>query len=165
MYLRTALIVAMFLMPLVFADVGPGPDPVSVVVKVVDNGAPYTGTVEMTYLCSAATARTTEPKNSVDPYDMKMTCEAGECVRGTYYKFNDCFYSNGRFELKADGKTLTSEEVSLETPGSYEFDMNVETGALTAAPDKPQGLKDYFCIIPGVLMALLVGGAYVRSRK
>src|SRR4030042_5342999 len=104
---------------MVFADVGPGPDPIDVAVNVVENGAPYTGAVEMTYLCSDAEVRTTEPKGSVDPYDMVMECEAGECVRGAYYKFNPCYASKGRFELKVGSNTVTSPEVSLESAGTY----------------------------------------------
>ena len=170
--MKTALIVAMLLMPLAFADIGPGPSPVGVMVNVMKDGAPYAGAVEMTYLCSDATERTTEPQGSVEPYDMVMDCNGGSCTRPQYYKFNPCFYSKGRFELKAEGKTVTSQEVSLEGPGAHNYDMDAATGVLTneagnPIPEpgpEPDQVPPNWCCLPGLGLVLLPALAIARTR-
>ncbi len=176
---KIALVAAMllFVLPLVSADVGPGPSPVGVMVKVMKDGAAYTGTVEMTYLCSNAAVRKTVPQSPVEPYDMVMECAGGSCTRPQYYKFNPCFYSKGRFELKADGKNVTSSEVSLETPGGHDFEMDVATGALTTGgtplpepeptPEpspEPTPNPPSWCCLPGLGLVLLPALAVVRKR-
>jgi hypothetical protein len=169
---KIALIAALllFALSLVSADVGPGPSPVGVMVKVVKNGAPYTGAVEMTYLCSDAAERHTDPKNAVDPYDMQMTCSDGSCTRPQYYKFNPCFYSKGKFELKADGKNVTSQEVSLETSGGHNFEMDVATGALTTGGNlipepgpEPSPTPSNWCCLPTFGLVLLPALAMARK--
>jgi len=172
--MKFGLAIALLLLavPIAFADVGPGPSPVGVMVKVMKNGAPYTGAVEMTYLCSDATERHATPKGSVDPYDMEMTCSEGSCTRPQYYKFNPCFYSKGRFELKADGKTVTSEEVSLESPGGHDFEMDVANGTLTTGgnpipepgPGPEPNPTPSWCCLPGLGLILLPALAVVRKR-
>jgi hypothetical protein len=142
-------------------------------VKVLKNGQPYTGTVQMTYLCSDATVRKTVPLGSVDPYDMVMECTGASCTRPQYYKFNPCFYSKGRFQLAADGKNVTSQEVSLETSGGHNFEMDVATGALTSGgnpipepgpePGPTPGPSNW-CCLSGLGLVLVPGLAIARKR-
>ncbi|VVC02690.1 Uncharacterised protein [Candidatus Burarchaeum australiense] len=179
---KFAAIVAIVLLALgglAFADIGPGPDPAYVMVTLTSGGAPYAGEAAMTYLCSKATERKLTANNSVEPIDVLMACEAGKCIRGAYYKFNPCFYSNGSFELAVNGKTVTSREVYLESPGNYEFSMDVNTGALNASPRNPQPpgpgpapnpapapwYRRYCCCSSASVLALLPAFAYMRSRK
>ncbi|VVB66248.1 Uncharacterised protein [Candidatus Gugararchaeum adminiculabundum] len=130
MFFACAILVAVFFFSnLISADIGPGPDPPSFTLTLVSNGATYSGPANVTYLCSKATDRNENPQNSVAPYDLELKCEKGICTNsGWYYKFNQCFYSSGKFQAIVNGQTFTSDEVSLEKAGTYTFTLDVTPG-------------------------------------
>ncbi len=124
------LLIICFLASVIFADVGPGPSAPEVKLNLLENGKPYTGEATANYLCSLATTRG-PPTGSVEPGDVQLECANGVCTSsGWYYKFNPCFYSKGKFEITAKGKTVITPEVSVENGGPYSFDVDIATGAI-----------------------------------
>lgn len=139
------------------ADAGPGPVPVELSVDLVKGGKPFAGEVEMFYLCSNATTRGLD--SGVKPGDLQLNCTGGKCFSDYwYYKFNPCFYSKGRLEAKVGGKTLTSEEISLEAGGSYSFTFDVESGEAKQTNYSPS------CLPIGLIVLLFAASFAFAAR-
>ncbi|MDO8553735.1 MAG: hypothetical protein Q7S22_02925 [Candidatus Micrarchaeota archaeon] len=137
-----------FLASVIFADTGPGPASPEIKIKLFDNSKPYTGEATANYLCSLATERG-PPKGAVEPGDVQLECANGECSdAGWYYKFNPCFYSEGKFEITTNGKTVITPKVSLENPGTYSFDVDVGTGKIAGEEFKSSCLGAILLAIP-----------------
>ncbi len=159
-FFKKALLVAAFLLfigQLFFADAGPGPAPVDFTVDLMKEGKPYVGEAEMAYLCSNATERGLS--RGVEPGDVALKCTAGKCINEEwYYKFNPCFYSKGRLEAKVEGQTVTSEEVSLESGGSYSFNFDVETGEIKQTNYSPP------CLPIGLLVLAFAAALFAKAK-
>jgi len=144
----------------IFADIGPGPAAPSLKVRLVRNGAPYTGDANVTFLCSLATERG-PPPGAVEPGDFQLECSAGNCTNsGWYYKFNPCFASKGRLEAVADGKSAVSGEFSLASGGSYDFKLDLDTGALTNSSGGPVGPSPGQCL-PAAVLGVVLAAAFI----
>jgi len=125
------ILILCILASVIFADVGPGPEPVVIKLNLLENGKPYIGDANATYLCSLATERGS-PKGSVKPGDIEMECFEGKCnTAGWYYKFNPCFHSKGNFSVTAKGKTVVSPEISVEDKTYYNFNFDLDTNQIT----------------------------------
>lgn len=135
-----------------FADVGPGPQPPSFTVKLMERGMSYTGDANVTFLCDAATERG-PPENAVDPGDLALECNAGVCTNTNwYYKFNPCFGANGAFEVIAGDRTVTTGIVTIENGETYNID--IQSGAVTE-------VSPSICL-PSALLLLLAAGFLKR---
>ncbi|GEM_PF-1513090 len=158
-----ALVFLMF--GLAHADVGPSPNAPEIGIHILENGEEYMGDVEMTYVCS------TEPPPDVEPDDelfgiyMPLECDAGLCTN-TYwfYKLNDCFYSEGVFEMNANGENVTSREVDLTQAGMYEYSFDVGTGEFEVVSEEPRPDTGAYCCLPGLMLALLPLAVFIRTR-
>jgi hypothetical protein len=145
-----------------FADVGPGPAPPSLRLVLYQSGERYTGDATATYLCSAAEERG-EPTGAVQPGDMPLSCSGGACtIDRWYYKFNPCFASIGRIEVKTQNGSAVSGEFSMEKGGAYDYDMDVASGALSGKGRSDNGMP---CIGGAAMMAAIMGGALFLSSK
>jgi hypothetical protein len=125
------LLVLMLLVAAVFADIGPGPVHPALKVTLYKGGERYTGEANATYLCSAAKERGI-PKGAVEPGDMPLNCGSGYCfVDSWYYKFNPCFASTGRVEVKTPVGSAVSSEFTMKEGNEYQYDMDIASGALS----------------------------------
>jgi hypothetical protein len=155
-----AILLALMMAGSVFADVGPGPAPPSLNIVLYKSGERYTGDATATYLCSAAKERG-EPTGAVSPGDMPLSCSGGVCtIQRWYYKFNPCFASSGRVEIKTADGSAVSGEFSMQDGAGYDYDMDVSTGALSGK-GKTGGVP---CL--GVAAIIVIaGGALFLSSK
>ncbi|MBI4399714.1 hypothetical protein HY570_03100 [Candidatus Micrarchaeota archaeon] len=159
--MRGVLGIAVFFLLLVspvLADFGPSPERPVIEINLFKGTEKYTGTANVTYLCSQATERG-EPKNAVKPGDLDLQCSQGKCTNtGWYYKFNPCFTSKGKFQVITEGRSAVTEEVSFESPGFYSLDVDVETGKINRSDNF------YIPCITSFLGILLLS-LFVFSRK
>jgi hypothetical protein len=168
----TYLLIVCILASVIFADIGPGPEPVVIKLNLLENGKPYTGEATAIYQCSLATERG-PPKGSVEPGDKQMECFEGKCnTAGWYYKFNPCFHSKGNFSVTANGKTIVSPEISLEDNTYYVFDFDLATNQITKTdgsgeivnPPGPDPEPNPSCI-PGIALVAIAFLATVAVKK
>lgn len=156
------LVLALFGMA--YADVGPSPAAPSITLRVLENGEPYTGYVEVTYICSEELPPDVEPDDDLFGIYMPLECEDGVCTNyDWYYKLNDCFYSSGVFEMKNGGETKSSIEVDLTSPGDYEFSFDVETDVFLTLKHEPKQQIN-ICCGSFLMLVLLPLAAFVRSQ-
>jgi len=158
-------VVLLLLLNISFADVGPSPDAPSITLRVLENGEPYAGHVEVRYICTKELPPDVEPDDDLFGIYMPLECEDGVCTNPVwFYKLNECFYSSGVFEMKDGGGTKSSIEVDLTSPGNYEFSFDVETGVFLTLKREPKQQVDV-CCGSFLIFVLLPLAAFVRSRR
>jgi hypothetical protein len=156
-WLMAFLIVA-FLVNSTFADVGPGPAPPSLRVVLYKAGERFTGDATANYLCSAAKERG-PAAGAVQPGDKPLSCSGGVCtIDSWYYKFNPCFASTGRIEVKTSNGAAVSNEFTMESGRDYAYDMDVASGALTG-----KGGGDSQCAGAAGILAFCALFAFARA--
>ncbi len=157
------MILALLILPLCHADVGPSPTPPKIMVHLVSNGVPATGVSEITYHCNGTDV--SEPASPVEPHTIALSCSAGTCTNdaGWYYKFNPCFgFPAGHFTYVFDGKTVRSEEVSFkDTLTSYDITIDAPSGQVKSK----MGTNVPTNCMPALVLPALLGAAFFLSRK
>ncbi|MEW6723289.1 MAG: hypothetical protein AB1324_08550 [Candidatus Micrarchaeota archaeon] len=158
--LKMAFLALMLAAPLVFADVGPSPEPPKVVVNLVKDGAPAAGVESITYHCMGSVE--TPDAGAVEPQPIELACTSGKCTneKGWYYKFNPCFsFPEGYFSYTLDGKEVTTESFSFdESYSSYEITIDAPSGNVTSK----LGSSVPGCGSAFVLAAALLGALFAR---
>jgi hypothetical protein len=162
-----ALCSLLLIMAVAFADAPPPMLP-SVHISLVNNGQPYAGEANLTYLCSLAENRTIVNSSVREPGDMAINCSKGLCAAGEWYEWyaysNPCFYSTGRFMVRAENRTLTSQEISLEEGGYYKFTFDIATGALNASEENPHPNPPASPLCPSLAMLGFVAIVALANR-
>lgn len=174
--MRKTFVIILFsllaLLPLVFADLA-APMPPQINFNLTKNGQPYLGDANVTYICSVAKNQTN--MNDSDLADISLRCLPGSCTnqlaydymgRSWYYPGSPCFYSKGKFRVEADGKTLTTQELSLERAGLYEFKFDIATGVLNASEkNPPPGREEYPNPCYCSTLFILLGLVFLANKK
>ncbi len=164
--MRFLLIVALavFLIPLAHADVGPSPQPPLVTVRMYTNGTPDARVTEITYHCMGSES---SDDGAVTQRLMTIPCSDGVCSNnGTawFYKFNPCFtFPPGYFSYEVDGSSVASESFNLsENQTAYDISIDSDTGVITSqfGSTLPSG-----CCLPGLVLPGIVAGAVFFGRK
>ncbi|MDD5339693.1 MAG: hypothetical protein PHV13_00405 [Candidatus ainarchaeum sp.] len=156
--LHLALVVMLFLaaLPVAFADVGPSPQPPSVVIHLVKNNMPVTTVSEITYNCLGSTDENVS--NAVAPVPIKLACTAGTCTNenGWYYKFSPCFGFPGGY-ISYDlghGKIRTGDFTYNESYQKYEMTIDAESGNITSRSGSsiPSCLPAFLLLLVPILL-------------
>lgn len=161
--INLAFLIAILILPLAHADVGPSPAPPKVVVRIVEDGQPATSVTHVTYHCRGTDER--NESGAVSPHPINLTCSDGVCTNdgGWYYKFNPCFgFPEGYFTYEHGGKEIRTE--TLDRNKSYEnYDVTVDapTGQITANRGSSCSLTGF--ILPAIVLGSLALG--FCSRK
>ncbi len=139
-----------------FADVGPSPDPPSLVVTFTKNNQIYDGEINLNYVCNIAPTNDGSP---VGEREVVFSCTAGLCTNEYwFYKFNPCFDSgDGYFKYQEAGKEYAqTEDISFGNNGAR-FEINLDTGEIKQFPNDngPDNLT--CCGTPALILLLLIG--------
>ncbi len=158
-----ALLLVLLFSSISFADIAAPMKPL-VQLNITNNGQPYLGEVNVTYLCL-------ETQNE-SAGRIALLCQNGSCNNGISYSYADwfgpgssCFYSKGRFIVEAEGTTTTTDEVSLEQEGDYYFEFDVGTGRLTASEKNPKPPEPNPCCPSAALAGLVLACAFAGGIR
>ena len=157
------MILVLLALPLCYADVGPAPNPPTVIVRLVSNGIPAAGVSEITYHCMGSDV--SDPASAVEPYMTIWSCSAGTCTNegSYYYKFNPCFdFPGGHFSYEFDGKTVRSEDVKFNSEfTTYDITIDAASGQVKSkvGSNMPTGC------LPAMVLPAFLGAVFLLSRK
>jgi hypothetical protein len=158
--MRAILILALLVLPLAHADVGPSPAPPTVVVHLVKEGQPASSVAQITYHCMGTDER--NETGAVSPYPVNLSCSGGTCTNDQqwYYKFNPCFsFPRGYFTYEYDGKQIRSEDWDLnKSYEKYDITIDAPTGQIS-------GNSGSSCNLAGFVLATVAASALAYSRK
>ncbi|MFH0884634.1 MAG: hypothetical protein V1861_02910 [Candidatus Micrarchaeota archaeon] len=156
---RLAFLIAILALPLSFADVGPAPSPPTVVLHLMENGAPAVSVTQVTYHCMGVD---TAEAGSVNPYPVDFPCDAGVCTNsgGWYYKFNPCFsFPQGYFTYEYNGKQVRTEDWDMnQSYDKYDITIDAPTGQIS-------GNVGSSCNLAGFILAAVACSALALSRR
>lgn len=157
------LVMLLLAASVVFADVGPAPDPPKVVVHMVKDGQPETSIESITYKCVipyGGGAMMNEPR------PVEFHCDGGTCTNDGsdwFYKFDPCFsFPRGEFTYSYNGKQMVSERFEFsDSFDKYELTIDAPSGHI----DSKLGSSLPGCCGSGFMIgAILAGMAFVRKR-
>ncbi|MBN2478330.1 hypothetical protein JXB01_03510 [Candidatus Micrarchaeota archaeon] len=123
-------LILLFVIPLLFADIGPSPPSPEISVLLELEGNPFTEDIPLEYHCS----QNHEVSGSIiGQRTVPFSCSEGACTsEGWFYKLNPCFEDNaGYFTYIYNNKTYTTEPFGVSSGGVYEFTIDVSTGSFT----------------------------------
>jgi hypothetical protein len=152
------LMFVLLALPLVYADVGPGPTQPEVIVHFVKGGVVETTVSNVTYNCMG---NKTNATGAVSQTRIVLTCVGGTCDnnRSWFYKFNPCFrFLPGTFSYEFNGKEMETEMFNTSSYTKYEMTVEAETGKITSTtvtiPQKPP------TCLPGFLLLVILCGMF-----
>ncbi|HSB46824.1 MAG TPA: hypothetical protein VLD37_02335 [Candidatus Bilamarchaeum sp.] len=159
--MRLLLLAAILLAaPVVFADVGPSPEPPQVVVHMVKDGNPDSSVESITYNCMGETG----DDGAVSQRQMDLGCSAGTCTNSAwFYKFNPCFsFPGGTFSYEYGGERVESDSVGFnDSFNKYEITIDAPSGRVQS---KLGSSLPGCCGSGFIIGAVLAGAAFARKR-
>ncbi len=161
-------LIAILILPLANADVGPSPPAPSITVQLVTNGQPEPSVTQIIYHCMGTDER--NASGAVDPHPVILTCSAGRCTNsgGWYYKFNPCFgFGDGYFSYQYDGREVETGYISSlfsETGGDkyYYIEIEAPSGQFKSASSSDKGACPFAMV---AFPALLCASALLRNES
>jgi len=135
--LAVSLVLLVFGVGVIFADIGPGPATPDITIRFMDNGTPYEGEISAIFHCSEPAISGSSP---LADRDIELVCDKGVCHNDNwFYKFNPCFYpKTGRVMYGVGGDAIIPSEGMAFTEGkAYEVKVDVGTGKVS----QDSGLK------------------------
>jgi hypothetical protein len=157
--MRAILLLALLVLPLAHADVGPSPSPPKVTVHLVTNGQPETRVSAIMYHCMGTD--TTDPASPVEPHVVEMVCTSGTCTNDEwYYKFSPCFtFPEGYFSYDYLGSEVRTESVgSNKSYEKYDITIDAPTGQVS-------GNVVSSCNLAGIILPAIMGAALLMARR
>lgn len=157
--MRAILLLAILVLPLVHADVGPAPSPPKVTVHLVTNNQPETRVSAITYHCMGTDV--TDPASPVEPHVVEFACSGGTCTNDEwYYKFSPCFgFPEGFFSYDYLGSEVRTETVgSNKSYEKYDITLDAPTGQVS-------GNTESSCNLAGFILPAIMGAALLSSRR
>lgn len=136
---------------MVYADVGPSPEPPKVTVNLVSGNAPATDINEIVYHCYG---ESNSSDSVVSDRLVALPCNNGICKNSDswFYKLNPCFsFPYGYFSYQLNGIEKQTEIFNIsEGQSTYDMTFDVQTGEL-----KSSTYTSGFCIAGFVLLGLV----------
>jgi hypothetical protein len=132
-----AVLVVLLLFSLAHADVGPAPPRPSVIVHLIDGGAPATSVTWITYNCMDAEEE--DVGSAVAPVAVRMECANATCTNGGgwYYKLNPCYnFPGGHFSYELEGTLVRTASFNW-SGGAYETTIDIRNAAVHETPAPP----------------------------
>ncbi len=164
--MRAILLLALLVLPLAHADVGPSPAPPKVTVHLTEGGQFATSITQLTYHCLGTDER--NESGAVTPYPVNFSCSGGTCTNDQqwYYKFNPCFgFPDGYFTYQYGGSEVRTEDLSAlfggsERKNTYYVEIEASTGQLKSGSVSDDGSCPLTMIL---LPAILACGFWKRG--
>ncbi len=151
----------LLLFGVLFADIGPSPEPPQVSIQLTEAGNPYSGSISISYVCSV-------PNENSDTGPMgqraiELSCSNGICTNeGWFYKLNPCFSgSQGYFSYEWKEDNMSTDDFALQSSNEYGFELELSDASLASRPPKKK--EAGFCLAPGLLAIFLLGLVFTRS--
>ena len=129
-----AVLVVLLLFSLAHADVGPAPPRPSVIVHLIDGGAPATSVTWIAYNCMDAEEE--DAGSAVAPIAVRMECANATCTNGGgwYYKLNPCYnFPGGHFSYELEGRLVRTASFNW-SGGAYETTIDIRSAAFHEPP-------------------------------
>ncbi|MBI5047228.1 hypothetical protein HZC07_05880 [Candidatus Micrarchaeota archaeon] len=152
-----------FAAQIVYADVGPAPDPPKVLVHLETGGKPEIGVTEVTYHCLNSN---TNASGSMSQRTAALKCFEGTCTNAEsiwFYKFNPCFnFPEGFFSYNYNGKEIQSDKVKFTDKfDKYEITIDVPKGGIS----NKMGSSLPASCSSGFIISLIAIGMFAVGRK
>lgn len=152
----------LLLLPLVNADVGPGPDAPEITIRFEKTNATYFGIQSLVYHCNETDTGRASP---VDTRKINMTCKEGVCTNDLwFYKLNPCFYSSGYFSYAYKGKTMKTEWMNFTDSRAFDYTIDVGSGEITSSIAIPKEMYD-ICCAPSFILPVFLGLAFLMGGR
>jgi hypothetical protein len=170
MRLFVLLAVALLIVSLCFADVGPSPPSPDVAVYVQkSDGTPDSGVALLTYHCMGSNA---SDNGAVTQRLADLPCTGGKCRNdgSWFYKFNPCYdFPEGYFSYESNGRMISTDYFNNTINNSsgasgYSFVVDSESGKIKSANTSniPYPLS---CFMPSLVLSALATIAFLAGKE
>lgn len=156
------VVLALLVVGVAFADVGPPSEPPEITVRLVSNGSAYAGLCEVAYECDVPALA--DGAQSMGEREMEFECIGGVCKNARwFYKLNPCFYpSHGHFEYMVGSKDGygTTAQMAFDEAAAYDVEIDIDSGRVTKTTTRPSA-----CPPIGIISLAVMGfGMFACSR-
>lgn len=148
---------------IVFADIGPSPDPPEITVMFIEQDAPYLGSMELRYRCNIPPDADNGPMGD---REVDFSCNNGVCKNaGWFYKLNPCFDNNqGYLAYKKPGETEYQKTDILAFSGNDDMiEINLDSNEVTLIPGEDK--EPACCLSMGIIAFIGCGLFLTRKNK
>ncbi|MEM3364237.1 MAG: hypothetical protein QXS93_01875 [Candidatus Micrarchaeia archaeon] len=146
----TVAVVALAILGIVFADIGPSPQAPEISVSLLKGGVSYSGEAVVEFVCLDAGPADDSP---VGERVIQLRCNKGSCTNEMwFYKLNPCYTpGKGKFRYKLEGWDEYKETglFDFSKPGKYIIMLDAETGNYSKSwsSGSCQGIIAFLCAV------------------